>query len=56
MRFAVLQEDFRELDFLELKEILTREGEMAPVDAARAAKLNRGILCEHLPAGAAGAV
>lgn len=55
-RFAIVQEDFREIPFVVLKQILTDDGGVNATDAARMARNNRGILGEHLEAQQAASV
>ena len=56
MRFAILQEDFRDIPFLVMKQILIEDGQVPATDAARMARNNRGILTEQLDAKQAAAV
>jgi len=55
-QYAVIQEDFQEVGFEQLKEVLVKYGGIANADAARAARKHRGVLSERLTLEQAGRV
>ena len=55
-RYAVIQEEFEEIRFEHLKQVLVQHGGVANADAARAARKNQGVLSERLTLEQAGQV